>query len=278
MLSRGSGAAVSFESDCPLASRPSANFMAFPPTRHTLIQRLASGGEESDWREFLRDYWGPVCRFARSRGNLTLEDAEDVAAETLEAIVKNNLLARWSANRSAKLRTLICAVVRNVMSNRARVASGRDRIVREHAGELDRYLDVSQVDPAGEPSESTDGFYAAWAADVVQKAVDVLFAEYHAAGNGDAFRVLHGRLCEEMSVEEIAAALSLTPSIVEAQYRRARNRLGERLEELVRRQTGRYSCADECDSEFTVEWARLADYLRAEGGLENAVRRSAAQL
>src|SRR5689334_8157671 len=146
------------------------NGMAFPQTRHTLIQRLASGGEESDWREFLRDYWGPVCRFARSRANLTLEDGEDVASETLEAIVKNNLLARWSANKSAKLRTLICAVVRNVLSNRARVATGRDRIVREHACELDRYLDVTSVDPEGEPAESTDAFYSAWAEDIVQKA------------------------------------------------------------------------------------------------------------
>jgi RNA polymerase sigma factor (sigma-70 family) len=257
-------------------SRP-ANFMAFPQTRHTLIQRLASGGEESDWREFLRDYWGPVCRFARSRGSLTLEDAEDVASETLEAIVKNNLLARWSANRSAKLRTLICAVVRNVLANRARVASGRDRIVREHAGELDRYLDLSSVDPEAEPSESADAFYAAWADDIVQKAVETLFAEYHATGSGDTFRVLHGRLCEEMSMGEIAVSLRATPSVVESQYRRARTRLAERLEELVRWQTDRYSKVEESESEFVVEWARLGDYLRAQGGLEEAVRRSAAQ-
>jgi pimeloyl-ACP methyl ester carboxylesterase len=119
--------------------------MVFPPTLLTLIERLAGGGEEADWREFLRDYWGPVCRFARQRGSLTVDDAEDVASETLEAIVKNNLLARWSANRSAKLRTLICAVVRNILSNRARVETGRDRLIQDHRGQLDRYLAVAYL-------------------------------------------------------------------------------------------------------------------------------------
>ena len=38
--------------------------MAFPDTRQTLIQRLATTSGEDDWRQFLNDYWGPVCRFA----------------------------------------------------------------------------------------------------------------------------------------------------------------------------------------------------------------------
>src|SRR5437879_4084689 len=39
--------------------------MSFPQTRPTLIERLAAAGEERDWQEFLTDYWGPICRFAR---------------------------------------------------------------------------------------------------------------------------------------------------------------------------------------------------------------------
>lgn len=251
--------------------------MAFPQTRHTLIERLATGGGEADWGEFLRDYWGPVCRFARLRGNLTSEDAEDVASETLQAIVKNDLLARWSANRSAKLRTLICAVVRNVLSNRTRVEAGRERLVREHGGQLDRYLDVSSVHPEDEPADAADAFYAAWAEDIVQKAIDALFTEYHAAGKGDMFRALHGRLCEGMTITEIAAALNLSPSVVDTQYRRARARLSERLQELVRWQTDRYSKTAESETEFALEWSRLGDYLRAHGGLEDAVRRTASE-
>ena len=53
--------------------------MVFPQTRVTLIQRLASGGSEEDWGQFLSDYWGPVCRFSLRWGVGTVDDAEDVA-------------------------------------------------------------------------------------------------------------------------------------------------------------------------------------------------------
>ena len=47
------------------------------------IQSLEDAGQirpgDADWREFMNDYWGPVCRFAQGRGNLAHEDAEDVA-------------------------------------------------------------------------------------------------------------------------------------------------------------------------------------------------------
>ncbi len=262
--------------------------MAFPQTRLTLIQRLAGGGAPDDWQEFLNDYWGPVCRFARARGNLSPEDAEDVASETLAAVVKNNLLARWSADRSAKLRTLLCAVVRNVLSNRARIASGRDRLVRDHAGALDRYVDVSSSSLDEISSETKDAFYRAWAEDIVEQAVEGLFAEYNRAGKGDYFRVLFGRLCEEMTYSEIAAALKLTPDAAESHYRQAKARLCGRLEDLVRGQVRRYcslpdsdaghpgagnSDARGADGEFEREWSELGDYLKKHGGLEAAVRR-----
>jgi RNA polymerase sigma factor (sigma-70 family) len=251
--------------------------MTFPLTRFTLIARLAAGGGEADWREFIQDYWGPVCRFARQRGNLTAEDAEDVAAETLEAIVKNDLLVRWSADRSAKLRTLICAVVRNVLSNRARVQSGRVNLVRNHGGELDRYLDVDAVDPEDSSGAAADAFYAAWAEDLLHQAVDGLFAEFNQSGKGDYFRVLHGRVCEEMTLSEIAMALKLTTSAADSHFRTARERLADRLEGLLRAQVSRYSLVEAAQDEFVVEWARLGDYLRTHGGLESAVRRSCAE-
>jgi DNA-directed RNA polymerase specialized sigma24 family protein len=248
--------------------------MAFPQTRLTLIERLAGGGGESDWREFLHDYWGPVCRFARQRGNLSREDAEDVASETLEAIVRNNLLARWSADRSAKLRTLICTVVRNILSNRARVASGREKIVRDHGGELDRYLDMAAGCPEDSSTEAADAFYTAWVDDLLSHAVDGLLMEYNDAGKGDYFRVLYGRICEVMPFLEIAGALKLSPAAAESHFRQAKQRLSDRLQDLLRWQVARYSNHAEADAEFAVEWGRLGDHLREHGGLEGAVRRS----
>jgi RNA polymerase sigma factor (sigma-70 family) len=248
--------------------------MAFPNTRKTLIQRLAGGGAESDWREFMNDYWEPVCRFAQGRGDLTHEDAEDVASEVFEVILKNALLERWSSAPSAKLRTLICCVVRKVLANRFRMEAGRQRVVREHGGKLDRYADFSDVDSADAPAEQLDAFYAAWADGILQAAIDSLLAEYDHAGRGDYFRVLYGRLCEDLSMPEIAAMLQIRLSDAENYYRHARRRLSERLQELIREHVLRYSGAQEISDEFNGEWARVGDYLRERGGLEAAVRRA----
>jgi len=247
--------------------------MAFPQTHVTLIERLAGGGDDADWTEFLNDYWEPICRFARERAGLSREDAEDVASETLQAIVKNKLLTRWSANKSAKLRTLICTVVLNILANRGRIASGRSRAIREHAGELDRYLDLD-AGSAGAPAESVDAFYAAWAEELLDRAIDSLLTGYNDSGKGDCVRLLYDRICREKPFKDIAPALELTVNAAEKQFRGALQRLSDRLEELVRWQVGRYSSAAEADSEFGVEWGRLADYLGRHGGLESAVRRS----
>src|SRR5512137_977749 len=107
--------------------------MSFPETRQTFIERLASGGSEHDWRCFLQDYWGPVCRFALRWGVGNFADAEDVAAQTFEILWENRLLVRWVSNRSARLRSLLCGVVRKILANRGRTRENRQRLGRELA-------------------------------------------------------------------------------------------------------------------------------------------------
>ncbi|MCH5375194.1 MAG: hypothetical protein JJ992_14575, partial [Planctomycetes bacterium] len=99
--------------------------MSFPETRVTLIQRLASGGSEEDWSQFLRDYWGPICRFSLRFGALNVDEAEDIASETFAVMWEKRLLDQWMTNRTAKLRTVLCAIVRHVLSHRKR-ARGRE--------------------------------------------------------------------------------------------------------------------------------------------------------
>ncbi len=107
--------------------------MRFPQTRLTLIKRLTTEGNEQDWRTFHDDYWVAVCRFSMRWHGLSSDDAEDVAAEVFQSILTHDLLARWQEHRTAKLRTLICGVARNIMANRARVAGGRKRILQDLA-------------------------------------------------------------------------------------------------------------------------------------------------
>jgi len=240
--------------------------MSFPQTRLTLIQRLASGGSEQDWQSFLKDYWGPIRRFSLRWGARNLADAEDVASQTFEVLWEKRLLVRWVSNRSAKLRTLLCSVVRNILSHRNRVQAGRDRRLRDLAEQIDEAAHVTD--------EQADAFYAAWVEDVLQQTVESLAAEYGRKGQGDYVRVLYGRLCQGLTIARVAEALQITTSAVDHYYRHAKGRLSERLEELVRRQVGRYCPAEETEGEFALEWQRLGQYLAEHGGLEEAVRRA----
>jgi DNA-directed RNA polymerase specialized sigma24 family protein len=246
--------------------------MSFPETRATLIRRLAADRKAAGWAEFHRDYWRPICRFVRWNGGLTEADAEDVAAEVFETLVKTELLARWVDSRTAKLRTLLCSVTRNILSNRRRVGEGRARLIRDHGGALDRYRELETLPP--DDAAAIDGvFYAAWACELLKSAVEELLAELQAAGRGDCFRVLYGRICEEMTIGEVGASLNLTPATVDNYFRSSRDRLSRKLRELLQRHIARYSDAADLAAELDEEWRRLGDYLTRNGGLEESMRR-----
>jgi RNA polymerase sigma factor (sigma-70 family) len=236
--------------------------MAFPETRHTLIERLALGGDERDWRDFLADYWGPVCRFAMRRGNMRPEEAEDVAGQAFEVVLRNKLLARWAASRQAKLRTLLCSIVCKIQANAFRAAKNRERWLDE----------LLEQQPAADTDQ--DAFYAAWVDELLQSCLQNLAADYHREGKGDYFRVLYGRLCEQMSIAEVASALEISPSAVDNYFRHVRQRLSEKLESAVRSHVHRYTPAQDAEAEFAAEWGRLGDYLKDRGELDEAVRRA----
>jgi RNA polymerase sigma factor (sigma-70 family) len=235
--------------------------MSFPQTRHTLIDRLVQGGSEHDWRDFLADYWGPVCRFAMRRGG-RVDEAEDVAAQTFEIVLRNQLLSRWAATRQAKLRTLLCSVVCKIQANAFRAARHQDRLINELAESKEREIADSE----------RDAFYAAWVDELLQRVVHELALDYHREGKGDYFRVLYGRLCEGSSIAEVAESLDIAASAVDNYYRHVRARLSDKLESAVRSHVYRYSPPDEAEGEFAAEWGRLGAYLAEHGGLEDALR------
>src|SRR5204863_17228 len=144
--------------------------MAFPQTRHTLIERLAHGGNEHDWRDFLADYWAPVCRFALRRGNGRLDEAEDVAGQAFEVVLRNKLLSRWAASRQAKLRTLLCSVVCKIQANLFRSA-------KHQAAILDEFEEAQIA-----ADSDQDAFYAAWVDELLQTCLHDLAIDYHGDG------------------------------------------------------------------------------------------------
>jgi len=223
---------------------------------------------------FLADYWRPLCRFAVRWGRLDLLDAEDVAATTLEAILRNNLLARWTTDRRARLRTLLCSVVRRILADEARRSSRRRRRIREYVEQAD--CDLQLTFEGGEPvsTDEADAFYQAWAEELLQSAVESLLEDYHREGRGNYFRVFYGRVCENLPVRAIAASLQLKETDVDNYFRHARSRLESRLRDLVRWQVLRYSSPDQSTAEFEHEWSRLGEFLKQNGGLEDSLRSS----
>jgi RNA polymerase sigma factor (sigma-70 family) len=240
--------------------------MSFPQTRLTLIQRLASGGNDDDWRRFMKDYWGPICRFALRWGAQNLIDAEDVASQTFAALWQNRLLRRWVSNRSAKLRSLLCAVVRNILATRSRVQASRQVVSTDLVEQVDQLRRVRDA--------QSDAFYAAWAEDVLQRSVESLAVEYYSESKGDYVRVFYGRLCQGLTIAQVAEALEITPAAVDHYYRNARSRLSKNLKSLVRRQVSRYAPPEESEGEFALEWQQLGQYLADHGGLDEAVRQA----
>src|SRR5262245_58988204 len=106
--------------------------MNFPETRKTLIARLAGGGTDSDWQQFAVDYWRSVVRFAERVGRIPLDQAEDIAGELFLVLLRSTLLNRWQQAPSAKLRSLLCAIARNLLTNRQRIEQNRRRLL-QHA-------------------------------------------------------------------------------------------------------------------------------------------------
>lgn len=248
--------------------------MSFPATRHSLIQRLVITGAEEDWRQFVEDYWPPVCRFAAKWGRLQFEDAEDVGSVTFQVVITGQLLQRWLQQPTAKLRTLLCSVVRNVLSNRARIDLGRQRLLRENR-ELLQTLAVTAIDgddPAA--TETQDAFYEAWVEELVSSTLRSLHAELLESGKADQFRVLFGRVCDGMTNQEIAECLGLPLTTIENHFKRTRQRFAEQLELSVRRHVTRYCPTDDVEAEFQNEWHRLGEYLAQRGGLEEMLRQA----
>ena len=145
--------------------------MSFPETRLTLIQRLASGGSAEDWQGFLRDYWGPVCRFALRSGAGQLSDAEDVASQTFEVLWESRLLVRWIANRTAQ--TAEPAVQRHPEDPRQPPAGagGPGTIGPRRSRPMGPARDGQD--------EQSEIFYAAWVEDLLSQTLESVAAAYY---------------------------------------------------------------------------------------------------
>ena len=180
-----------------------------------------------------------------------------------EVLLRKSLLKQWHETPKAKLRTMLCAVTCRVQANYARSKTRREI----SAGNLD--LDPDTI-AANEP-EKLDIFYTAWVEDLLQKCLNQLVLDYHRQGKGDYVRVIYGRVCEGLTIAQVAEALTIPRTAVDNYFRHAKKKLHDTLRSAVQSHVLRYS-GDGALAEFETEWGTLANYLAAHGGLETAMR------
>ena len=245
--------------------------MAFPETRLTMLHRIAASDDETAWRQFLSDYWRPICLFAVRIGSLRWEDAEDVASQTVEVIQQKDLLKRWLADPRSRFKTLICGVVRNLVSNRVRSERTDAKLLKDYAAESVETLSQTAS------SEDLKAFYGIWAEELLRTAVQATMWSYHRAGRGDYFRVLYGRICDGLGNQEIANLLGIKVTDAENYFRHARQKLTEQLQAGIRREVERDAIGDSLEADFRHEWDQLAVYFDAHGGLEESIRRASVE-
>ncbi len=235
----------------------------FPQTRQSLIQRIVDNHESAEWKIFLDDYWGPIVRFAARRGRLSIPDAEDITAEVFIILLSANLLSRWLKDRRSKLSTMLCAVVKNMISNRARVQSGRENIMAIITPDLAADIVSRQED------SSDDSFYSAWADELLRTTLQKLQQDYLKQGRVDAFRVFYGKVIEGLSNPEIANCLNIKVTDVENYYKRVRGQFSDRLKAAIEGNVRKYGYRENFDEEVELEWQALGEYLKACGDLES---------
>ncbi|MBI1375595.1 MAG: sigma-70 family RNA polymerase sigma factor [Phycisphaera sp.] len=252
--------------------------MSFPETHYSLIDRLVREGAERDWGKFLEAYWTPLCAFARRRAGLSVDDAEDVAAMTVEVLLRNKLLDRWATDRSAKLRTLLCTVVRRVMANRLRVQSGRRELLEELGRELTERDDLPTLKADDATEADVDVLYAAWVEQLLRDAVGRVVTELRADGKEHYVAVLRARVCDGLTIRDTAERVGITTASVDNHYRSMQKRLRDALQTVMHEHVRPNTPARYIDTELFREWAALAEYLESHGGLEDAIATACADV
>jgi RNA polymerase sigma factor (sigma-70 family) len=91
----------------------------FPPTHHSIIQRLASGDDRDRqlaWDALVRAYWKPVYKYLRARWHLAPDAAEDLTQEFFARAVEKGFLAQYDPS-VARFRTWLRTCLDGLAAN-----------------------------------------------------------------------------------------------------------------------------------------------------------------
>jgi RNA polymerase sigma factor (sigma-70 family) len=202
----------------------------FPPTRHSVIERLRTPGEAGRSEAFgdlVAGYWKPVYKYLRVRWRLDPEEAEDATQALFAEAFENAWFDRFDPDK-ARFRTFVRLCADRLMMNTRQAASrirrggGRQVISIDFAGAEDELL----AQAPGAP-EAEDFFKREFIRALFDRAVRALRKDCLARGrevHWQLFERYDLRADERPSYAALAAEFQLTPGQVTgylAQARRA---------------------------------------------------------
>jgi DNA-directed RNA polymerase specialized sigma24 family protein len=218
--------------------------MSFPPTRHSVIERLKDGAETARrdaFGDLVAGYWKPVYKYLRLTWRLSDEDAQDLTQAFFSDAYQKAWLERYEPGK-ARFRTFVrlCAdrFVMNWKQSATRVKRGGGvELVALDFGSAEREM-LGQH--ASVPPDAEDFFRREFVRALFDGAIQRVRREYEASG-----RTLHLQLFDrydiapddDVSYAQLAREFGLTATQVTnylAQIRRSfRTSALEALEALT---------------------------------------------
>ncbi|HEY0873694.1 MAG TPA: hypothetical protein VGD94_09490 [Vicinamibacterales bacterium] len=194
---------------------------AFPPTRHSVIERLRrddAGERRAAFGDLVGAYWKPVYKHLRATWRLSAEDAQDLTQSFFSDAFEKDWLARYQPGK-ARFRTFVRVCVDRFAMNARQAASrakrgGDARIVSLDFDEAEREV-RSQALSA--PADAEEFFRQEFVRSLFERAVQMTREEMHASGRAVHF-TLFTRYdldpADDVSYSGLAKEFSLTESQV----------------------------------------------------------------
>jgi DNA-directed RNA polymerase specialized sigma24 family protein len=195
--------------------------MAFPPTRHSVIERLRDGDpgrRRAAFSDVVEAYWRPVYKHLRATWRLSPEDAQDVTQAFFADAFEKAWLEKYEPGK-ARFRTFVRVCVDRFAMN-ARQASAR--VKRGGQVQLlsldfhDAEQEVRMQEP-GVPADAEEFFRQEFVRALFARAVDAIRLELLAEGRSEYFALFERYDLDppdSVSYAQLAGEFGLTESQV----------------------------------------------------------------
>lgn len=220
--------------------------MAFPATRHSVVEKTRSGDEETRrvaLAAIIEAYWKPVYKYLRMKWSLDPDSAADLTQEFFAGTLEKDVIEKYDPAR-ARFRTYLRLCLDGFAANQRKA----ERRLKRGGGVTLVPLDFATAEgeiATREPAVDADVdelFYREWVRALMERSVADLRRAAIAAGRPEMFEVfarydLAADTDERPTYAEIARALALTPATVTnhlaSMRRQFRAIVLERLRELT---------------------------------------------